>query len=229
MSTESAMDVLFDKEVKCPVCDNTYLTKKIKTSKIAVLKKHLDFYTEYRYGNPSYYAIFVCPFCGYASFESDFNKISNEESTLIRRRVTSLWNSKDYGGYRTPEVAADTYKLAYICYKLRKTDNVVFAKIALKLSHIYRDVGDRELVARYEKMALDYFNEAYLTGVNYSDGEELDIKFMIAELNHKCGNYSEAFKWFALLLKDRRVRTKPIMEKNAHQIVYEMREELSRK
>ncbi len=52
-------EALYDKEVKCPVCDMKFKTKKVKTSHVKVVKRDSDFCAYYKDENPTF---MVCMF-----------------------------------------------------------------------------------------------------------------------------------------------------------------------
>ena len=70
------MNELFDKKVECPICKTEFTTKKVRSSRLRLLKRDEDFFNHYETENPIKYNIFVCPNCGYSAYENKFdNKI----------------------------------------------------------------------------------------------------------------------------------------------------------
>lgn len=215
MTLELPHDDLYDKPLNCPVCLFKSTTKKIKSSKVKSKKINNDFYTEYYSDNPNYYSIFICPNCGYAAFENDFPSVTDGERERIKENITRLWKKRSYASKREPTVAIETYKLALLCYWTRGSQNMVFAKIALRISWIYRDLNDQENIRKYEEVALDYFEKAYANDIADSDEMEIQLMFMSAELNRKLGRLDKSIQCFSSLLRDERVKKMRIIEVNA--------------
>lgn len=195
---------LYDKKIECPVCNNPFTSKRIRTSQVKVQKIHPDFYTEYKGENPNYYAIFVCPQCGYSAFEKEYTGISEKVKKTIREKVTVSWRTRDFGQMRSHSQAIETYKLALVCYTLTGGSNSTIAKIAMRLLWLYREIEDLENEERYRTLALKYFTKSYEEDRfdETNKDELLQIMFMAGELSRQSNLYSDAIKWFSMLLKD---------------------------
>jgi len=79
---------LYDKSVICPVCKHKFTTKKVKTKSIKVVKRESDFKAEYEFDNPTFYGVNVCPNCGHARFESDFNDVNEAIKKTINDKIS---------------------------------------------------------------------------------------------------------------------------------------------
>lgn len=195
---------LYDKTIICPVCNNTFKTKRVKSSKVKVKKIHPDFYTEYNGENPNYYSINVCPHCGFSGFEKEFEKISPLSRERVIEKISANWKSRDFGQCRTIDQAIESYKLAFLSCSLTGCGNSTLAKITLRLMWLSRELGDKESESRYRNSSLNYFIKSYEEDRfdEETKSELLQIMFMIAELSRQCELYQDAIKWFSLLVKD---------------------------
>ncbi|MGQ9631306.1 MAG: DUF2225 domain-containing protein [bacterium] len=77
--SEEEIRALWDKRVKCPVCEQEISTKNVRSRYYTRVGQDTDLRPIYRGLNPILYDIWVCPFCFYASREEDFDKLSEEE------------------------------------------------------------------------------------------------------------------------------------------------------
>ena len=69
--------LLYDKTVICPVCNNSFNMKVVKTYAPRISSKDSDFLIRYQNINPLLYEVWVCPFCGYAALKSKFPKLKS--------------------------------------------------------------------------------------------------------------------------------------------------------
>lgn len=204
---------LFDKKVECPICNSHFTSKKIRNSKILVKKRYPDYYTEYGGENPTYYAVFVCPVCGYSAFEKDFNCISEMEKQIIIQRISIQWKGKNYTGNRSLCDAIEVYKLALLSYDLRNYKSSVIGKVALRLSWFYRELGNNENEKYYQKIVLEKFKDAFVEErLDENKEEELVILYLIGELLRQERDYKSAIKWYDKVLKDPEIKRKRHLE-----------------
>ena len=60
-------DLLFDKSFTCPVCDEEFHSKMVRTGKVKLLSADSDLRPKYQMVDSLKYDALVCPHCGYAS------------------------------------------------------------------------------------------------------------------------------------------------------------------
>lgn len=206
-------DELFDKKMECPICNTHFTSKKLRKSRIIVNKRYPDYYTEYGGENPTYYGVFVCPVCGYAAFESDFNDIREDEKQIFIQAVALHWKGKNYSSKRTLKDAIEAHKLALLAYDIRDYKSSAIGKVALRLSWFYRENSNFESESYYRKIVLERFQRAFLEeGLDEND-EELTIMYLVGEMLRLEGDYPSAIKWYDKVLKEPKVRRKRHLEK----------------
>ena len=187
---------LFDKEVDCPICKNHFITKKTRSRRLKVLKRHEDFYVEYDTISPIHYHVWVCPKCGYSATESEFYNIKKHEIPVIKEAISSKWTKKNYGGQRSLGEVESTYKLALAVATILKKSKGYVGGLCLKLGWIYREMGS-EKENLFLENALQAFTEAYETeAMPIETIEEVPMTYLIGELNRELGNYQEAIRWY---------------------------------
>lgn len=207
------IDELYDKVVDCPVCNEQFKTKKVRHSKLKLIKRDEDFLSYYEGENPLKYNIYVCPYCGYAAKESRFIPLSNEDKKIIIDNISSKWNKRSYGNERSIEEAIVTYKLALYVGELLNYSNIELGFLALGIAWLYRISGDQE-ENRFLRLARNLFEEGYynesLKDVNI---DELRLAYLIGELSRRLGDNQEALKWFNTVLSNPNLKSNPLIDR----------------
>lgn len=196
-------DVLYDKEITCHYCNQTFAAKKIKNSKLIVDRKESDFCVYYQGESPYFYEVWVCPHCGYA-FSANFSPLKGEQKQIlneeyIKRIIPQYLNKK-----RTLEEAIRAFKLALLCASIGKQSNTVSAGLCMRLAWLYRYKGQQDEELKYLAKARDLYTEIY--EVENLDNHPLGkykVIYLIGELNGRLGNYLESRKWFNLLFSEK--------------------------
>ncbi len=204
---------LYDKKIICPICNMEFETKKVRSSKLRLIKKDEDFLAYYEGENPIKYNIFVCPNCGYSASENKFNSINNEEKEIILKEITSKWNKRSYGDKRTLDEAIEVYKLALYIGEILDYKKLELGSLCLSLGWLYRIKKNQEEEARFLGLAKDLFEEGFynesLIGTNM---DELKLGYLIGEINRRLGNKEKALKWFNTILSNPDLKTNPMLE-----------------
>ncbi|WZL71790.1 DUF2225 domain-containing protein [Clostridiaceae bacterium 35-E11] len=187
---------LYDKEVNCPICNNAFHTKKVRSSALRIEKKDTDFCVYYTSENPMFYTVWVCPSCGYAALESIFQQISNVGKKQIMTNISNNWVQRSFGGERTVREAIEAYKLALLCGQLTNAQKGVLGTICLRLGWLHRYIGeDRELA--FLQHAVSCFEEAFrYEALPLGNLGEIEILYLLGELNRRLQKYEEAIDWF---------------------------------
>ncbi|MGB3366640.1 MAG: DUF2225 domain-containing protein [Acidaminobacteraceae bacterium] len=204
---------LIDKKLECPICNTHFTSKKVKRSKISVIKRHPDYYTEYGGENPTYYGVFVCPVCGYSAFEGNFNDITENEKQIMIQAIGLQWKGRSYSNKRSIKDAIEAHKLALLAYDLRNYKSSIIGKIALRLSWFYREGGNIESESFYKKIVLERFQKAFLEErLDEKEDEEIVIMYIIGELLRCKGEFENAIKWYDKVLKNPTIKKKRHLE-----------------
>ncbi|KXZ39295.1 hypothetical protein SAMN05661008_00986 [Alkalithermobacter thermoalcaliphilus JW-YL-7 = DSM 7308] len=195
---------LYDKKVKCPICSNIFTTKKVRTSAIRTLKRDSDLCIHYKTVNPYFYAVFVCPKCGYAATENRFLSIKRAEIDIIKDNIMLKWTYRDFGGERGIDEAIVTHKLALYQADLLCKDKFYIGNICLKIAWLYRYISDEKMEDKFLRHSLDCLEYAFYNE-NYEDKTYI-LAYLIGELSRRLKNYKEAINWFQIALKDNRIK-----------------------
>ncbi|MEY8415163.1 DUF2225 domain-containing protein [Tissierella praeacuta] len=212
------LNELFDKEVECPICSNKFTTKKIRASRLRILKRDKDFLNYYNNENPIKYSMFVCPNCGYAASENKFNDIRKDQIGIIIDNIASRWKKRDFGGVRNLDEAIETYKLSLITATLLKFTSLEQGNICLNIGWLYRLKEDKEGEMRFLELAREQFIEAYnkesLSSTNMDDGK---LSYLIGELSRRIDDKEEALSWFNTCLSLSSTRMNPSLNEMARE------------
>ena len=199
--TLNALNLLYDKTVKCPICDHEFKVRSVRSSSYRIEKKDSDFFIHYTRINPYFYDVWLCNSCGYAAMKADFPSIRSSKKELILANISTKWHSKEYPSVYDSKIAIERYKLALINYTVINSESYKKAMNCLKIAWMYRLSGQVESENAYIKNAIESFSNAY-----YNEGfpmygmNRFTVMYLIGELNRRIGNPDEALTWFGNVL-----------------------------
>ncbi|WP_423243049.1 DUF2225 domain-containing protein [Clostridium fermenticellae] len=194
---EAQKKLIYDKTVTCPICQNTFKAKAVKTSAYRVQKKDPDFFIRYLRINPYFYDVWVCNDCGYSLIKSDFPKIRKYQIDAIKEKITPKWHSRTYPDVYNVDTAIERYKLSLINYHAMDAKASQKAMNTLKLAWMYRILDDKKNESNFLKQTLENFNYSY-SNENFPicGMDQYTFEYLLGELNMKLKNTDEALKWF---------------------------------
>ena len=67
LSLVNEEDYLFDKKIKCPVCEDEFEAKTVRTGKVRMKNVDIDLRPDYDELDQNKYDVIACPHCGYAA------------------------------------------------------------------------------------------------------------------------------------------------------------------
>ncbi len=211
-------ETLYDKEISCPVCEIKFKTKKVKTAAVKVVKRDSDFCAYYGADNPTFYGVNVCPKCGYASFESIYDKITIAQIAQIKQKVMSNWNGKDYGGRRSLDQAIEVHKLALLNFNIMSASNFSLAKACLRLAWFYRQQGDEEKEMQFIKHAAKTYELAFTNEDFEGSGEkEYVVFYLLGELNRRLGEFKKATTFYDMAIRHPEIETQKQIKQMAQE------------
>ena len=197
------MSTLYDRHYTCSACDYEFTSKQVKTSAVRAKERRRDFHTIFAGDNPTFYGIICCPNCGYAQFESDFKENLNyKNKEIIKASISENWKKQDYTQERDIQDAIKVHKIALVNYKTLKVKQAVIGKLMLRLAWYYDELGNEDEVLKYTKLALEAFVKSYETEKQEdAEEKELEIIYLIGELNRQLKNFKEAIRWFDMVVR----------------------------
>lgn len=214
----SNADKLFDKKYTCPICENNFTAKTVRSGKTRMIRTDMDLRNVYEDIEPLKYDVILCPKCGYAALARFFPNVTNIQQKYISEKITPNFKPlQDDGDDYTYEQALTRYKIAFANAVVKMAKFSEGAYLSLKTAWIYRSYKeslDREMAGyetKYEKLeisekenlrkAYDYFVKAVQTEEFPMCGmDEPTVDYIIAVLAMEFGDYFDSSKLLSKLI-----------------------------
>lgn len=214
----NSADKLFDKKYTCPVCDNEFTAKTVRTGKARMIHTDMDLRNVYEDIEPLKYDIILCQKCGYAALSRFFPSVTNIQQKYISEKITPNFKplQEDADDY-TYEQALARYNVAFANSVVKMAKVSEGAYLSLKMAWLYRSYKenlDKEMVGyqeKYEKIetlekdnlrrAYDYFIKAVQSEDFPMCGmDESTVDYLLAVLAMEFGDYFDSSKLLSKLL-----------------------------
>lgn len=211
-------DLLFDKTFVCPVCDNEFKSKTVKTGKIKLLSADSDLRPKYQHVDSLKYDAILCPKCGYAALNRYFNFMTSVQGKLIREKISANYKAKEFSEdtYSYDE-AINRHKMALLSTIVSNGKNSERAYTCLKLAWLVRGKSENlpadtknieQVKNELTTMELDFiqnayegFSKAFSTEPFPMCGmDENTMLYLIADLARRCGKFEESARYVSQLL-----------------------------
>ncbi len=211
-------DKLFDKKYTCPVCDNNFTAKTVKTGKARMIRTDMDLRNVYEDIEPLKYDVILCQKCGYGALARFFPSVSSIQHKFITEKITPNFKPlpEDKDDY-TYDQALARYKVAFANAVVKMAKVSEGAYLSLKTAWLYRSYKenlDKDMTGyqeKYEKLeklekenlrkAYDYFIKAVQTEEFPMCGmDESTVDYIIAVLAMEFGDYFDSSKLLSKLL-----------------------------
>ena len=140
VQTEDETYFVFAKNITCPVCDKSFQTLTVRTSRVRFLGSDDDFRPVYKGIDTIKYGVTSCPHCGYSAMNGDFVHVSGTQIRLLKEQVAAKFKprSKSVPLLYSYDEAIDSFKLALFSAIVKRAMHSEKAYICLKLSWLYR-------------------------------------------------------------------------------------------
>ncbi|MDI6785678.1 MAG: DUF2225 domain-containing protein [bacterium] len=220
------MGVLWEKQVNCPICKNSFVAKNIKSSAVKVKERDTDFRGIYEGVNPNWYLVWVCPKCYYSCFREDFLSIKRKYVAVLQKDIqkrNAIARNSDFNKERNHYLALISYELAAHCYNITDGSKEKIGNLYLKASWLAREVKIWSLEKKFLKKALQCYLQAYESEPDLKMDNSL-IVYLIGELNRRLGNYKEAIRFLGRVYDDRKGRCNLEVRRLAHEQYFIIKE-----
>ena len=131
-------DFLFEKAYTCPICNNKFKAKTVKSGKAKMAGSDLDLRTRYEQIDMLKYDIIMCPDCGYAALDRFFNSVTTVQVKNIKEKISATFKPREPREFYTYDEALDRYKLALASAMVKDANSSEKAYICLKTAWILR-------------------------------------------------------------------------------------------
>lgn len=214
----SEAEKLFDKKYTCPICDNEFKAKTVRTGKARIIKTEMDLRNVYEGIEPLKYDIILCQKCGYAALARFFPTVTSVQHKFISEKITPNFKPVDMEGEEyTFEQALTRYNIAFANAVAKVAKVSEGAYLSLKMGWLcrsYKESLDPEMAGyqnKYEKIetmekenmrkAYDYFIKAVQTEEFPMCGmDESTVDYLLAVLAMEFGDYFDASKLLSKLI-----------------------------
>lgn len=214
----SEADFIFDKTYECPVCDQEFKAKTIRTGKVKLTTTDVDLRPIYQEVDCLKYDAVACPICGYASIAKFFNTITGAQAKLVRENISNSFK----GLGPDPEVysyddAIARHKLALVNTMVKRARSSEKAYTCLKTAWLLRGKAENlpddtpnfeEVTAALHKEEVELLGNAYTgfmdafskEGFPICGMDEITLTYLLAELARRVGKNEESLRWVSRVL-----------------------------
>lgn len=217
----SEEDLLFEKSYKCPVCDNEFKSKTVRTGKAKLLGTDYDLRARYQGIDPLKYDIVSCPKCGYTTVTRYFNSITSPQASLVKEKISANFKAtKNEEATTSYESALESHKLALVNAIVKKCRSSEKAYICLKIAWLLRGQREEldpsaadynEVVAKSEAEEFEFIKNAYegfTAAVSKEEFpmcgmDETTMDYLLAALACKCKQYDMASRLVSNVITSR--------------------------
>ena len=211
-------DKLFDKKYTCPICDNNFTSKTVRTGKARIIHTDMDLRNVYEDIEPLKYDVILCSKCGYAALARFFPNVTTVQHKYIEEKITP--------NFRHVPEEEDEYSFEYALFRYR----IAFANAVVKMSKVsegaylslktawlcrsYKEnlkeneAGFQDKYAKIDAMEKDHIRKAYDYFIKAVQTEEFPmcgmdestVDYIIAVLAMEFGDYFDASKLLSKLI-----------------------------
>ncbi len=163
---------ILEKGIRCPVCDNVFKTKMIKSGRVKRLESDKDLRPRHQYIDTLKYDVCSCPKCGYTAMHRFFPHVSQVQIKLIQKDICANFRSQTEEEPPTYDYdrAIDRYKLALFNTVVKKGKTSEKAYTCLKIAWLYRGKAEtmdssteagKKSIAEAKKEEEAFYQQAY--------------------------------------------------------------------
>lgn len=205
-------DLIYDRSFVCPVCDSTFTSKIMKSSKARLLGTDPDLRARYEGIDAVKYDVVMCPVCAYAALIRYFTNVTSSQAKLIKEKISQSVSLTKYNDeIYSYEQAMERYKLALVNAVIKRAKPSEKAYICLRSGWLLRGYAeslkekedyDSKLVEGLAKQENEFLENAYK---GFSEARQSEM-FPICGMNTVTLDYLVAV--LAVRFKDYEVATK---------------------
>lgn len=148
----SEEDLVFDKSYTCPVCDNEFKSKMVRTGKVRLVGADSDLRPRYQGVDSLKYDAILCPKCGYAALNRYFNFVMASQAKAIREQISATFTpQKEEGKIYSYDDAILKHKMALLNTVVKSGKSSERAYTCLKLAWLFRGKREDLMHGEYDK------------------------------------------------------------------------------
>lgn len=164
-------DLIYDRTFQCPVCENSFTAKIMKSNKAKLIGTDQDLRARYEGIDAVKYDVVLCPSCAYAALIRFFPNIGSTQAKLIREKISqSVSLTKYQDEIYSYEQAIERYQMALANAVVKRSKGSEKAYICLKNAWLLRGYAeylqeegnaDGALLADLAKQENEFLSNAY--------------------------------------------------------------------
>lgn len=210
-------DLIFDKSYTCPVCDNEFKSRMVRTGKVRPGGADSDLRPKYLGMDPLKYDAILCPKCGYAALNRYFNFVMSGQAKNIKEKISATFKYQpESGKIYSYDDALMRHKMALLNTIVKGGKNSEKAYTCLKMAWLCRGKREMLLQGDYKKEKIselveeekELLSNAY-DGFEAAFGkedfpmcgmDEYTMMYLLAELARRIGKNEEAKRYVSKVL-----------------------------
>jgi uncharacterized protein (DUF2225 family) len=213
----------YTKQHICPACDAQFPSLSVKSKYVRLTRTDSDFCPHYATVNPMFYEVLVCPHCGYA-FTEEMPRLTDREKAILAAQLPEIRSSLSFSGERDFDLAVESFRLAIRYLEAIGAKKLLLGKFYLKTAWLYRIAGKEEEERRNLQKALAYLEQSYQTEQSADPALELNLIYLLGDLNLRLGNEGAAARWFSQILEHPKRTANPGILNRTRDRWYEIRQ-----
>lgn len=137
-------DYLYDKKIKCPVCDLEFVSKTVRTGKVKIKAVDIDLRPDYDELDQNKYDVVACTCCGYAALARYFPNITKYQVDDVKLKICMNYRHEpNRDSIYSYDYSKRLYQLALANAVVKKAKNSEKAYICLKTAWVIRGETQR--------------------------------------------------------------------------------------
>src|SRR3989338_9946 len=224
------MDIIWLKEMSCPVCSGKFMSENIRQNKLAQIQVDEDFHTHFDPLSPLYYAVVVCPDCCYAERRQNFEEVKGKTLIAVKGGIGALKQLSagfNFRLIRTFELALKSFELGALTVQFKGETSDVIGGMYLRAAWLCREAADDKLEQVYLRKALEFYEKAYMNeATEFGQLGTCGFQYMLCEIYRRLGNDEKAMELYMRAVANKEIRQKPQVERLAREQLSALKEKL---
>lgn len=196
------------RDLACPVCSQSFVLHTPKSNAGVLERRDADFCPYFQGPNPIFYAVWVCPHCGFAAYKEDFRNLPDRDRLALRMLLEDGADHRrhDFSQQeRTIFAAMLSFKLALRCYLARKAEFEILGGLTMRLAWMCRHGHDRRREQLHLGEACQYYQQAFDRGLaRGSQTTMAAVAYLVGECHRRLGRGQEAISWYLRAIQEDR-------------------------
>lgn len=199
-AAEEQVGYFYAKSHTCAFCGTRFSSPAVKSKEIRLVRTDSDFCPYYETVNPLFYEVLVCPKCGYAFTEDMPAKLNERARAGLAALLPQLRSPQRFDGIRNLPQALEAFRLAAACAETAGLKKAFIGKLYMKIAWLHRIAGNEKEEQVYTEKTLACLEESYRTEGSTDPTSELNLLYLLGDLNLRLGRENAAARWFSLIL-----------------------------